>query len=41
MFQNTPSLGWQADPGELLTLLHSELVGFGQITSPGLCVGWR
>lgn len=40
MFQNTPILGRQVDPGEILTLLH-ELAGFGQITSPGLCVGWR
>lgn len=41
MFQNTPSLGRQADPGEILTLLHYELAEFGHITSPGLCVGWR
>lgn len=41
MFQNTPSLGRQADPGEILTLLHYELAEFGQITSPGLYVGWR
>lgn len=41
MFQNTPSRGRQADPGEILTLLPYELAEFGHITSPGLYVGWR